>query len=197
MKKKFFLFIFTLAMLFDAPLSHASNTQAELDALPSATKVLLIRHALAPGGNDPSHFKLGDCSTQRNLSAQGVNQAKSIGQQLKKLGFVPDKIWSSQWCRSLDTAKALDLGQVTPLPLLNSYFQNRSEGPQQINNLRQFIINLPSSNGRYIMVTHHVVVGDLSGQWVGSGDGVWLVLTGNPANPWLVKLAPSHSIQLP
>ena len=30
-------------------------------------KIILIRHALAPGGGDPKGFKIDDCKTQRNL----------------------------------------------------------------------------------------------------------------------------------
>ncbi len=37
--------------------------------------VVLFRHALAPGGGDPPGWRLNDCSTQRNLSAEGQAQA--------------------------------------------------------------------------------------------------------------------------
>ena len=31
-------------------------------------KIILIRHALAPGNGDPKNFNIKDCSTQRNLN---------------------------------------------------------------------------------------------------------------------------------
>ena len=40
--------------------------------------VLLLRHTLAPGVGDPENFKLNDCSTQRNLSSVGREDAKSV-----------------------------------------------------------------------------------------------------------------------
>ena len=46
--------------------------------------VLLMRHALAPGVGDPENFKLGDCSTQRNLSDEGRQDAREIGEWLKR-----------------------------------------------------------------------------------------------------------------
>jgi phosphohistidine phosphatase SixA len=186
------------------PLKVAAQSQGalateltETDRAKTATQILMIRHALAPGMGDPANFDVNNCSTQRNLSQEGINQAKTFGQQLKKLGFTPEKIWTSQWCRSFDTAQALDLGQVTLLPVLNSYFQNRSVAQQQISDLKQFIINLPPKGGRYVMVTHHVVIGDLTGQWVGSGDGVWLLLTGNTADPWRIEAFSSEKPTLP
>jgi len=41
---------------------------------------VIMRHALAPGTGDPGNFDLNQCKTQRNLSAQGVQQAQRIGQ---------------------------------------------------------------------------------------------------------------------
>ena len=42
-------------------------------------KIILIRHSLAPGGGDPTGFKIDDCKTQRNLNRTGINQSKKIG----------------------------------------------------------------------------------------------------------------------
>src|SRR5689334_2974247 len=39
-------------------------------ALQGGGMVVLLRHAQAPGTGDPPGFRLGDCSTQRNLSSQ-------------------------------------------------------------------------------------------------------------------------------
>ena len=41
-------------------------------------KIILIRHAKAPGGGDPEGFKIEDCKTQRNLDMMGINKAKKI-----------------------------------------------------------------------------------------------------------------------
>jgi phosphohistidine phosphatase SixA len=181
--------------LLNKPLQSSEMNQQALAN--TDTQILMIRHALAPGMGDPSNFNVNDCSTQRNLSQQGIDQAKAFGQQLKSLGFKPDTVWTSLWCRSFDTAQALGLGHVTPLPVLNSYFQNRLVATQQITDLKQFILNLPQKGGRYVMVTHHVVIGDLTGQWVGSGDGVWLTLNGKKDEPWRVEAVSSANPDLP
>ncbi len=46
--------------------------------------VVLFRHALAPGTGDPSNLTLNDCSTQRNLSAEGRTQAIRMGEAFKR-----------------------------------------------------------------------------------------------------------------
>ena len=50
--------------------------------------LIFIRHAYAPGGGDPDNFDIKDCSTQRNLNEEGREQAKNIGNFLKKIKFL-------------------------------------------------------------------------------------------------------------
>jgi len=163
----------------------------------TSSLVLLLRHAYAPGGGDPAHFDVRNCATQRNLDAQGREQSRQIGAQIRSLGLVPTKIWASQWCRSTETATLTGLGEVVPLTALNSFFQNPADGPAQIQKLREFITNLDPKGGPYLMVSHQVVVSGLTNQWVNSGSGVWLVLTGDPSSPWIVYPAPTEKLSLP
>lgn len=58
---------------------------ARADSLPVRLRagacVVLLRHAQTePGIGDPPGFRLHECSTQRNLSAEGLSQAERIGQ---------------------------------------------------------------------------------------------------------------------
>lgn len=67
--------------------------------------VLLMRHATAPGGGDPPGFVLKNCSTQRNLDSSGVSMAREVGEKLANSTItISTKVYSSQWCRCLDTA---------------------------------------------------------------------------------------------
>ena len=67
--------------------------------------VVAFRHALAPGTYDPPQFRLGDCSTQRNLNDVGRAQARSMGQAFTQAGLAPTQVRSSPWCRCLETAR--------------------------------------------------------------------------------------------
>jgi phosphohistidine phosphatase SixA len=163
----------------------------------SRSLVLLLRHAYAPGGGDPAQFDIDNCATQRNLNAQGREQSRDIGRQLKALGIQPTRVWASQWCRSFETATLMDVGTVEPLPLLNSFFQNRAAGPGQMRGLRQFLKDLDPTGGPYVMSSHQVVVSSITDTWVNSGDGVWLELTGDPDNPWRTFPAKTQTLALP
>jgi len=86
-------------------------------ALRAGGHVALMRHADAPGGvGDPSGFRVDDCATQRNLSAKGRADAKTIGARLKSEGIAVEKILSSPWCRCTETATLLELGPVETAP---------------------------------------------------------------------------------
>jgi len=129
----------------------------------------LIRHALAPGTNDPSGFRLDDCATQRNLSAEGRAQAVRIGDLFRANGVAAADVHSSQWCRCLETASLMRLGETRQQPLLNSFFQDRAREPRQIESLRRWIGQLDLSTPT-VFVTHQVVVTALSEIFPGSGE---------------------------
>ena len=43
-------------------------------------KLIFIRHAYAPGVGDPDGFEIFNCTSQRNLNKEGIEQSKRIGQ---------------------------------------------------------------------------------------------------------------------
>lgn len=139
---------------------------------PDIRYVVLVRHALAPGTGDPPNFQLEDCSTQRNLSAEGRAQAKHIGEAFKQRGILVQQVLSSQWCRCLETAELMDIGTVELFSPLNSFFSNRSTSTEQTAQVRQFILNHQDTLGVIVMVTHFVNISALSEVGVSSGEMV-------------------------
>jgi phosphohistidine phosphatase SixA len=138
--------------------------------------ILMIRHASAPGFGDPDNFKIGDCNTQRNLDNRGREQAVEIGNWLRSHDIETAKVYSSQWCRCMETAKLLDIGDVKALPALNSFFQMPQNREPNLLALKQFIASQKTDGELIILVTHHVTIEAISGQNVASGDGVLLKL---------------------
>jgi len=150
--------------------SRASFAESDpLAVLRRRGSFALIRHATAPGTNDPSGFRLEDCATQRNLSADGRAQSVRIGDLFRANAIPAAEVYSSQWCRCLDTARLMKLGEVRPQPMLNSFFQDRSREAAQIEALRQWIGQLDLAKPT-VFVTHQVVVTAISQVFPGSGE---------------------------
>ena len=134
--------------------------------------VLFIRHALAPGSGDPSHFKVDDCQTQRNLSAAGRVQARKIGARLCAAKLQISAILTSQWCRCKDTATEMGLGPVSAAPGLNSFYQGIVPKKETLARLRKRLDSLDGREGITIMVTHFVTISAITGIGVSSGGMV-------------------------
>jgi 8-oxo-(d)GTP phosphatase len=136
--------------------------------------VLIIRHALAPGTGDPDHFLLDDCATQRNLSDEGRTQARQLGERLRDAGIGPARVYSSRWCRCLDTARELGVGPVIPLPVLDSLFgKGRKEVTVRTRELRGFLGGLAPGEP-VILVTHQANIRGLLDRPTASGRGMVL-----------------------
>lgn len=146
------------------------------NALQDGQHILLMRHADAPGFGDPPNYRLDQCNTQRNLGDLGKKQAKMIGEWLNKQGIVQAQVFSSPWCRCIDSARLLNKGDVTVEPALGSFFDNMTKADIQTQNLSKFISEILKKNSQnpIIMVTHHVNIQALTGQIVSSG-GIVLV----------------------
>lgn len=148
----------------------ARANEAAWQALRSGGHALLLRHALAPGTGDPPSFVLTDCATQRNLSAAGRDQARRLGSAIRAAGVRVDRLLSSRWCRALETARLMDLGAVEAFPPIDSFFQDRGEGPAQTRAVEAFLAGL--GDDTVVMVTHQVNVTALTGIFPRSGEGI-------------------------
>ena len=137
------------------------------DALRLPGAVALMRHALAPGTGDPSHFDIADCDTQRNLDARGRAQANDIAEALKVRSIVFDTVLTSQWCRCRETAELLGAGPVQSEPMLNSFFRDRGSAEVQTTAIEEL---MRRSTGPLMMVTHQVNITALTDVFPSSGE---------------------------
>ena len=126
-----------------------------------------MRHALAPGTGDPAEFALGDCSTQRNLDERGREQARKLGEALRRNGVVFDTVFTSQWCRTRETAELLDVGTVVEAPSLNSFFSDYSTRDRQTEETLDLI---EGREGKLMLVSHQVNISALTGLGTRSGE---------------------------
>ena len=191
MKLRLFFFFITFTLLFTQ--EKLAAAQSELaNKLNDGTHVLLIRHADAPGYGDPRNYQIGQCSTQRNLGDLGRKQAKNTGDWLSSQGIGQAKVYSSPWCRCLDTASLLNKGEVKKEMALGSFFDDMSQAKKQTDELTKFIAveRKQFPNTPIIMVTHHVNIQSYVGVVINSGDMV-LVKVDPTGKPLSFKLYPS------
>ncbi|MDT7523397.1 histidine phosphatase family protein [Rhodoferax sp. TBRC 17198] len=164
------LFVFLAwSAAFAAGAVNASGAGAEL----KPGSVVLIRHALAPGVGDPAQFVLNDCSTQRNLNDEGRAQAVRIGKFFRQLPVPVEAVWSSQWCRTRETADLAFPGQRVDQAAFNSFFGEPDAAPAQTQAARA-LLNAWAGKGLLVVVTHQVNITAITGVVPASGEAVVL-----------------------
>jgi phosphohistidine phosphatase SixA len=156
------LFLCLLA-LFAAAQPTSADEAAAWAALRDGGHVALMRHALAPGGaGDPPGFRLEDCATQRNLSAEGRADAAAIGAMLWGEEIAIDKVLSSPWCRCVDTAKLMEVGAVEIEPTFSNAFV-LSDRREALTAGAQAIVAAWRGPGNLLVVTHGANIQALTG----------------------------------
>ena len=150
------------------PVAQA-QTQADFWVLLRAGGcVVLMRHAQTePGIGDPPQFKLGDCSTQRNLSDAGREQARRVGQAFAREAIRVDEVRSSAWCRCTETAD-LAFGRHTVWAPVNSFFRD-SSGPGQTQAVLRDVASLQAPRN-LVLVTHQVNISSLTAEYPAMGE---------------------------
>jgi phosphohistidine phosphatase SixA len=152
--------------------------------------VLLLRHTLAPGVGDPENFKLNDCSTQRNLSQVGRDDAKAVGDWLKRRDIKISRVESSRWCRAKQTAQLLGIGKVRLNSNLDSLFDSQDPAKAiQTVRVKKQIVDWRNKSGLLVLVGHFINIGAVAGVGVGSGEGV-LVKADSKGRITVVGLTP-------
>ena len=152
--------------------------------------VLLLRHTIAPGVGDPENFKLNDCSTQRNLSQVGRDDAKAVGDWLKRRDIKISRVESSRWCRAKKTAQLLGIGKVRLNSNLDSLFDSQDPAKAiQTVRVKKQIVDWRNKSGLLVLVGHFINIGAVAGVGVGSGEGV-LVKADSKGKITVVGLTP-------
>jgi phosphohistidine phosphatase SixA len=68
--------------------------------------VLYLRHASTDfGQNDSNMTSYEDCTSQRNLTDKGREEARAIGTHVRRLGIPIGEVLASPYCRTMETAR--------------------------------------------------------------------------------------------
>lgn len=154
-------------------LSLIKNISAEVNwSIPQeGNKIILIRHASAPGGGDPEGFNLNDCKTQRNLDKIGIEQSINIGNLFEKKSIPIDVVLTSQWCRCKDTAKYA-FKNYNEFSALNSIFQSPFDKNEdkQLKRIREYVNNWKGNGKNLVMITHFSIITKITNSTPSSGE---------------------------
>ena len=164
--RKVCLILFIGLFVFE---NNVYSSDKILNSLKEGKKIIFIRHAIAPGNGDPDNFNINDCTTQRNLSKNGIIQSKNIGIFFEKNEIKIDKVLSSEWCRCKDTAK-IAFKKFKTFNALNSFYDEKfaANESNQIEDLKKYIKKWDSDKN-LVLVTHYVVISSILG--IGSSSG--------------------------
>ena len=138
----------------DRPVVRVTLEQAAAE-LASGGWVMMMRHEQTePGIGDPPNFRLGDCSTQRNLSATGRARARRVGEAMRAAGIRLTVVRAGRWCRVQETAE-LAFGAVEPWPALDSFFGQSEQAQSHRDPVLAFARGFEGP-GNAMLVTHQV-----------------------------------------
>jgi virginiamycin B lyase len=162
------------AILLMTPAAGLSLDPRLGDQLRAGGLVLVFRHAVTDQSKqDEVTVVLSDCTTQRNLSAQGRTDARSIGRQVQRLKLRVGLVLASPFCRTLETARLAFGWAMASRTLLNTIVAvHDARWRTQIAGVRRLLGTKPQPGTVAVLVTHGSVVGDATGLALEEGEAL-------------------------
>jgi virginiamycin B lyase len=135
--------------------------------------VLAFRHAATDFSMTDSTRDLRDCSRQRNLTAEGRRQARSIGREFRRLGVPVGRVLASPFCRTRETASLAFGRAVSSRALLSAeFFEGERAAQRQPARLRRLLARPPRRATNTILVSHNFAIDDATGESLAEGEAV-------------------------
>jgi len=117
------------------------------------------------GEKDVSDADLSDCVRQRNLSDAGVAQTKEIGGAFRALRIPVGDVFSSPYCRCLDTARHI-FGKGTPSKALHFAIHLRTADRGNVTSqLLDLLATVPAQGTNIGLVSHTANLQEAVGVW--------------------------------
>lgn len=167
---------FATALFLLLALSPAQATEAGWALLRNGGHVVLLRHAMTTGTVEPANFDIEKCATQLNLSDRGRQQARKIGALFAARAAPVERVLSSRYCRTLETARlAFGDRQVEPLEALDKPTEANAEADTAA--VMDLIRNFSGSDN-LVLVTHLENIKALTGMPAREGEALIVGMRG-------------------
>lgn len=126
-----------------------------IKALQSGGHIIYMRHGVTDHTQkDTDRRNFDDCSSQRNLTANGREQLQKIGRSIRALDIPVGKVSSSPYCRCKDTAR-LTFGHFQIEPDLQfSISKDKEESKQLGERLYVMMMNSEAGANNVVFVGH-------------------------------------------
>jgi phosphohistidine phosphatase SixA len=129
------------------------------EVLQQGGHTILLRHmSTSPFNPDSAAFSIDDCTTQRNLSEAGKQQARLLGESFKKLGIGVGQILSSPYCRCMDTGQ-IAFGEVSSSETLRVGDSRPGSGRDDPGiAIRKLLDTPPPAGKNTVLIAHSVTL---------------------------------------
>ena len=142
-----------------------------VEALRGGGYVVYLRHAATDRSKeDDVVLDLDDCSTQRNLSAAGREQAREIGEAFRALEIPVNAVWSSEYCRTRETAE-LVFGSYEDEPALTGFPEESDPTyEQRVRRTEELLARRPAAGENTVLVAHVKNLEEAAGRTIEEGE---------------------------
>ena len=139
-----------------------------------------------------------DPSDIRQLSEQGRETARRVGESMRALEIPVGKVLASPYCRTVETAELMGLGRVeTTDDVINMRVADFFSGRQAIiDTARQLLASPPFSGTNTVIVAHGNVARDATPVYPGEAEGVIFRPDGKGNFEFVARLLPAQWQQL-
>ena len=151
-------------------LAEALSQLNEKDLIPGLQNggyVIFIRHPKTnPDQADTDPLNLDNIKTQRQLSDEGRQQARALGEAFRTLNIPVDKVISSKFRRAYETSKLLDVAEVkTSIDVTEGgLVVSPNENNRRSKALRTLLGTTPPPGKNTVIVSHKPNLADAAGK---------------------------------
>lgn len=170
---------------------------ALVKALRQGGNNIYFRHAATDWSQDDHIVGRGDWTScdpkkMRQLSTAGREVARRVGNAIRRLGIPIGRIYSSEYCRTRETAQNMGLGEVTPtLAVMNLRAAEFVGGRDAVIERARRVLSAPPPAGtNAIFVAHGNLMQAVTGAYTDEAGAVILVPQGNLGFRLVARLAP-------
>lgn len=196
------LAILALARIGAADLPEITD-EALVDGLLAGGYNIYFRHVATDWSQSDEVRKAGDwlnCDPvrMRQLSDSGRANARAIGKAMRELKIPVGEVLASPYCRTVETARLMDLGKVTlSTDIMNlragNYFGGRAA---IVASAQKLLATPPAPATNRVIVAHGNAAREATPVYPGEGEGIVFQPDGNGGFQVIARMPPDRWAQL-